>query len=261
MARRWTTEEESTHHEELQQLYVLENKSIREVGLALGIQEGTVFDRLQRLDIPTNPKQKSGYLNQRKEVQLPLQSVGFAEFLGIMLGDGHVARYQTLVTLGTKEYPYVCYVQKLMTELFGIEAHIQTKKSGYHDVYIGSIRITTWLKEQGLVSNKVAAQVGVPKWIFSDKAYMGAFVRGFFDTDGSIYKLKFGVQISLTNYSAQLLIALQSMLRTLGYKVSEISAWRVYITKREDVARFFAEIQPQNTKHLRRYEYFKSVGR
>ena len=173
-----------------------------------------------------------------------------------MLGDGHVDHYQTFVTLGTKEYPYVCYMQRVMTELFGVKAHIQTQKSGYHNVYIGSVEITRWLKEQGLVSNKVTSQAGEPAWIFSRPEYMKAFVRGFFDTDGSVYALKFGIQISITNHSLPLLIALQSMLRTLGYSVSKISVGRIYITRREEITRFFEEIAPMNSKHRVRFEEF-----
>jgi DNA-binding transcriptional regulator WhiA len=256
MARRWTTEEENLYRDELVQFYVIENKTIREVGEILELSEKTVYDRLKRLDIPTNRLLKPGINNQRTNVKIPERSVLLAEFFGIMLGDGHVAQYQTFVTLGTKEYPYVCYVQKVMTELFGIKAHISTKKSDYHDVYIGSIEITKWLKDQGLVSNKVAAQVGVPPWIFSKPEYMRAFIRGFFDTDGSVYKLKSGIQISITNHSLPLLIALQSMFRTLGYSVSKISVGRIYITRREEVARFFEEIAPMNSKHRVRFEEF-----
>ena len=143
-----------------------------------------------------------------------------------------------------------------MQKLFKVKATISIKKSGYRDVYIGSTKITKWLKEQGLVSNKVAAQVGVHKWILTDKKYMRPFVRGFFDTDGSVYNLRFGIQISLTNRSAPLLLALQGMLRKLGYRVSEASAYRVYITKREHVKRFFTEVVPANEKHRRRFDKF-----
>jgi DNA-binding transcriptional regulator WhiA len=154
-----------------------------------------------------------------------------------------------------RPYNYVCYVQFLMTKLFNVPATICSKKNGYHDVYIGSVELTRWLYREGLVSNKVAAQVGVPDWLFTEKGYMRAFLRGFFDTDGSVYKLRFGIQISFTNRSIPLLIALQAMLRRLGYRVSELSLFRIYITRRDDVERFFAEIQPMNAKHQDRYEY------
>lgn len=256
MARRWTKEEERFYRNQLRGLYIIKNKSIGEIAIQLGIAQATVFDRLQRLDIKTIPEKKLKHRNRRNDIRLPEQSVQLAEFLGIMLGDGHISHFQTIVTLGTKELAYVQYVQALMQELFKVKATISIKKSGYRDVYIGSTLITKWLKEQGLVQNKVAAQVGVPEWIMSDEKYMKAFARGFFDTDGSVYNLRFGIQISFTNRSAPLLVALQDMLRKLGYKVSKTSAYRVYITKREDVRRFFRDVAPANKKHRRRFDKF-----
>ena len=256
MARRWTKLEEKFYRNQLKQLYIVENKTIGQIAVRLNIAEASVFDRLQRLNIKTIPEKKLKYRNQRNDVLLPKRSAKLAEFLGIMLGDGHVSHFQTIVTLGTKELAYVRYVQTLMRHLFKVKATISTKNSGYRDVYIGSTLITKWLKEQGLVSNKVAAQVGVPEWIMSDIAYMRAFARGFFDTDGSVYNLRFGVQISITNHSAPLLLALQDMLRKLGYKVSEASAYRIYITKRADVERFFKDVAPANLKHRRRFDKF-----
>ncbi|MDQ1299793.1 MAG: hypothetical protein QG636_461 [Patescibacteria group bacterium] len=256
MARRWNSREENFYREELLELYIRKNRTIGEIALLLLVSEKTVFQRLGRLGIPTCPERKDNYLRKRKDIRIPSErSEDLAEFFGIMLGDGHVAHFQTMVTLGTKEYEYVCYVQFLMTKLFNAPATVHLDKSGYHTVYIGSRELTQWLYSEGLVPNKVAAQVDVPGWVFEKEAYMRLFLRGFFDTDGSVYKLRFGVQISFTNKSIPLLIALQSMLRRLGYRVSELSAYRIYITRRDNVERFFAEVQPMNTKHQDRYEY------
>lgn len=90
---------------------------------------------------------------------------------------------------------------------------------------------------------------------------MKKFLRGFFDTDGSVYKLKFGIQISFTNFSVPLLKSLQKMLIELGYKPSRISANKVYLTQIKDVKRFFEEITPANPKHQRRFiDFIKRVG-
>ncbi len=256
MARRWTKEEERKYKKELINLYVVQNKSIGEIAPLLGLEESSVFDRMQRLGIKTSKQLKTKYLNKRTDVVIPRRSPKLAEFFGAMFGDGHVSRYQTMVTLGTKELEYVKYVQSMMQGLFEVSATICVKKSGYRDVYIGSTQITSWLLNQGLVHNKVAAQVDVPPWIYTRRTYMQSFIRGFFDTDGSVYSLRFGVQISLTNRSAPLLTTLQDMLRKLGYRVSEASAYRIYITKREDVERFFNEIAPANAKHRRRFDKF-----
>ena len=257
MARRWTFSEENFYRKQLIELYVHQNKTIHEIGTILDIHEKSVYDRLHRLGIKPVPEQKVRYCNRRNDISLPTHSPELAEFIGIMLGDGCLTHFQTMVTLGSKENAYVVYVQKLMGRLFGVSATIITsRKTGYNIVYIGSTKITSWLQDMGLVFNKVAAQVDVPAWIFENRKYMSRFIRGFFDTDGSIYKLRFGIQISLTNHSIPLLRALQTMLKSLGYNPSAVSAYRVYVTRRNEVQRFFTEIAPQNVKHQRRFEEF-----
>ncbi len=257
MARRWTIVEENVYRTELVQLYVVENKTISEIGRMLNLKDATVYDRLTRLRIPSSRLQKEHSDNRRSDVWTPtVRSRRLAELFGIMLGDGHVAHFQMMVTLGRKEAAYARYVRLLIKETFGGVPKITMSSRGHTTVYLGSTRITRWLKAEGLVQNKVAAQVGVPEWIIKDKEYMSGFLRGFFDTDGSVYKLQYGIQISLTNRSMPLLISLQSMLRELGYSPSAVSACRVYLTKISDVQRFFREIRPMNPKHKRRYNFF-----
>ena len=253
MARAWTNEEKNLFRKEMIELYVTRNLALKEISSLIKISESTVFDRLRRLGIKTRPERKTGYRNKRNDVRLPGRSARLAEFLGIMLGDGHLSHFQVVVTLGSKELPYVQYVQNLMMELFSVDARISTRKSNYRDVYIGSTLITSWLKSQGLVENKVAAQVGVPDWIFGKTSYMKSFVRGFFDTDGSVYALTFGIQLSFTNHSRPLLNSLHKMLKALGYNPSRVGKHNFYLTRRSELNRFFKEIVPANRKHQKRY--------
>ncbi len=223
----------------------------------LGIAEQTVFSRLKRLGIKTQPFLKENYLKKRKDVKLPLKyTEDLAEFFGVMLGDGHISHFQMIVHLGTKEASYADYICLLIKKIFNTNAKIAIRKTKYRDVYVGSTSITTWLLKEGLVHNKVVSQVDIPKWIFTKPKFMERFLRGFFDTDGSVYKLKFGIQISLTNYSYPMLISLQKMLFKLGYDPSEISTHRIYLTRISDVKKFFVEIQPKNKKHQERFEKF-----
>ncbi len=259
MARRWTLEEETFHREQLKKLYVVQNLTIGEIASRLKIAESSVFQRLARVRIPSTPAKKVHHNNQRGEVVLPGHSRKLAEFYGIMLGDGHISHFQTIVTLGNKELGYVEYVAHLMGSLFGIEGKICKKKNDYRDVYIGSVAITAMLRADGLVSNKVAYQVDVPPWIFEQNSWMQACLRGFFDTDGSIYRLRFGRQISLTNHSLPLLYSLRRMLIELEYNPSEVSAFRVYLTRKADIDRFFKEVRPANAKHLRRFEFISDT--
>ena len=254
MARRWNNEEEKALRTELKRLYVKENLSIREIAKTLSLGESTVFQRLRRLGITSTPQRKKGYLNTRRDIQIPKKRTEtLAEFFGIMLGDGHISHFQTVVTLGTKEEAYVNHVAKVMKSLFKVSPHICIRKRGHRDVYIGSTELTAWLRSEGLVPHKVRSQVDVPPWIFTEEKYMKNFLRGFFDTDGSIYQLKYGRQLSFSNNSVPLLCSLRTALIRLKYSPSEVSGKSVYVTRSHDIDRFFKEVAPANTKHLRRY--------
>lgn len=258
MPRRWTRIEENILRKELKELYVRQNKTIGEIAILLGLADQTVFQRLQRLGISSHPERKPTYIARlRSDVVLPkVYTPELAEFFGIMLGDGHLSYFQVIVTLGTKEQSYAEHVVRLITGLFGPTPKIGIRKNGFRDVYLGSRCLVEWLKRQGLVSNKVQAKVKSPAWIFEKSMYMRYFLRGLFDTDGSIYKLRFGIQISFTNKSGPLLQSAKEALDILGFHPSRISAHRVYVTKREEIERFFREVQPANPKHLARFKLF-----
>lgn len=259
MANRWTKEEEDFYRNQLREFYVLKNKTIAEIGEALGFAPSTIYDRLIRLGINPQPEKKIHYLGRRLDVIIPqCRSEKLAEFFGIMMGDGKLSHFQVAVTLGNKEVSYANYVADLMANIFaGKPKIISNSARGYRVVYLGSTLISNWLKSEGFVYNKVLSQVDVPSWIFSRTSYMKRFARGFFDTDGSVYKLKYGIQLSFTNYSQPLLASLQYMLGRLGYRVSRISGPRFYITKKQDVWRFFNEIDPHNKRHVRRFSSFQ----
>lgn len=252
--RPYTQEERKGQLRELQRLYIKEEKTIFEVAKILGVSYQTVFGRLQNFGIPSNSRFK-----QRQDVVIPQDySSDLAEFFGVMLGDGHLTHFQVSVTLGTKELAYAEYLLDLIEKIFKVRPKIAFRKNGHKIVYLGSVAITKWLRDQGLVNNKVLAQVAAPKWIFEKTNFMERFLRGFFDTDGSVYKLRWGMQISLCNRSLPLLKSARDMLLYLGYSASQISIYNLYITKKIDVARFFKEISPKNPKHQLRFKNFNS---
>jgi DNA-binding transcriptional regulator WhiA len=258
MPLRWTNKQEIFLKKQLEELYVKRNLTIAQIGQRLNIADQTVFQRLQRLGIPTNPKAKPSAIGkQRTDIRIPKsKNADLAEFIGIMLGDGKLSYFQVAVTLGSKEESYAQYVVELIWKIFNVRPKIAIRKNGFRDVYLGSVELTKWLREQGLVYNKVLFQVDVPRWIFKKPEFMKRFLRGFFDTDGSIYKLRWGCQISFCNRAMPLLKSARNMLLYLGYSASRISGSNLYITKRVDVSRFWREIKPQNPKHQLRFAGF-----
>ncbi len=267
MAKEWTQKEKQYWKRLLHELYVVENLSLNQISNKLSIHEQTIYKRLKRLNFPSLRHLKKGYNNSTRKIVIPRTYNGdIAEFFGIMIGDGHVSPKQVIVTLGTKESEYADYVSGIIQKVFKITPSVfirpsEDRSNKYRNVYFGSVPAVKWLLDEGLVHDKVKSQVNVPKWIFTSDDYMKRFIRGFFDTDGSVYKLRYGIQISLTNFSVPLLKSLQTTLNTLGYKPSRISVNKVYLTRVSDTKRFFEEISPKNPKHLRRYiDFVKCVG-
>lgn len=258
MPRRWTKQEEREKRRELLQLYIHQNLSLNEVASELELSPKTIFKRLKRLNIRTTPSRKTKYLNKRHDYLIPKRKTSdLAEFVGIMIGDGHISHFQIVISLGNKEKEYARHIVKLFHNIFDARPKVAARSSGYLDVYFGSVDLVKWLRKQGLVSNKVKSQIRVPAWVMSRKNFMQRFIKGFFDTDGSIYRLKYGRQIAFRNESAPILQALQVMLGKLKYKPSRISAGKLYLTRRIDIQRFFKEIQPSNSRHTKRFRLFK----
>lgn len=257
MPRRWTTAEEQSHRKELIALYVDKNKTISEISRVLHIADNSVYDRLMRLDIPSQRSKKARYNNQRLDIQIPTtHSVDLAEFVGCLLGDGHLSPTQVTVTLGAKDR-YAPYVLELIYRIFRIRAKQLSDQRGYCIIYFGSTTAVHWFRKMGLVHHKVRSQVDVPQWIMSCKQFMRAALRGLFDTDGSVYKLRWGLQISFCNRSRPLLQSVQMMLKMLDFHPSNISGFNIYLTRRADTARFFREIGFSNRKHVDRYLKFQ----
>lgn len=256
MPARWSKRVELIKFQELYDLYVTQNKAIGEIGKILHLAEATVYNRLLRLKIKPNRSSKKG-LNCVSPATIPcIHTRSLAEFFGIMLGDGHLSSSQITITLGNKEFYYVSYVSDLIVKLFGVTPKIAIRPRGYYVIYFSSVKVVKWLQSNGLVFNKVKSQVKAPDWIFKKEFLMEGFLKGFFDTDGSIYRLRYGVQLAFTNRSRPLLEDIRRSLILLNYHPSKISRFQIYVTKKKYVLKFLKHICPANTKHRQRSKEF-----
>ena len=259
MPRRWNKIEEKIKEKELSELYVKENKTIEQIAKELRLGQTTVYERLVRLGIKVARHRKEGFNNIHK-VRLPKRSAKLAELIGILLGDGNLKPTQVTVTLGTKEDQYAEYVAKMMGELFQVKPKI-SRKRGEKVAYFGSTVAVRWLLAGGLALNKVKEQVDIPAWCRRKKIFMEAVVRGLIDTDGSVYRLRAGrVQISLCNRSLPILKTASIILKRLGFHPSRISCYKIYLTRKDDVLKYYREIGFSNQKHSRRFTSFLNNG-
>ncbi len=257
MPARWSTHQERLHRNELRRLYVRSNLPLKEVAQVLGMSESGAHKRLLRLGIRPKPSQKPGYLNRNLRVRIPRShSEDLAEFIGIMLGDGHLSPSQVTVTLGTKEVGYAEHVVRLMKRLFVVQPKRCTISGGYTTVYLGSTRIVRWLQRMGLASNKVKAQVNIPLWCRSRPPFMRGVLRGLIDTDGSVYRLRRSTQMSFCNRSKPLLRSARLLLISLDFTPSRISGNKVYLTRAVDLVKYSKEVGFHNPKHKTRFRQF-----
>jgi hypothetical protein len=255
MPSRWTTQQKEAGYKELVDLYVKRNLTIREVAERTGLSQAGVYDRLQRLGIPSLRTSKPKCNNIRQDIVIPTYSVALAELVGALLGDGNLTPTQVVMTIGKKD-KYREYVIFLMKEVLGVVPKVYLSKKGDSAVYVGSVQLVRWFLKMGLAFNKVHSQVCVPKWIMNSPEYMRAALRGLIDTDGSVYRLKFGCQIGFKNRSLPLLRDVRMMFLKLGFHPSIVSGFSVYLTRRDELVRFASEIGFGNQKHLERLNKF-----
>ncbi|MBI5729052.1 MAG: LAGLIDADG family homing endonuclease [Candidatus Magasanikbacteria bacterium] len=81
-------------------------------------------------------------------------------------------------------------------------------------------------------------------------------VRGLVDTDGSVYKLRKGAQVSFCNCSKKLLDDARKILVRLKFSPSFPSSNKIYLTKQKDILRYNYEIGFANKKHQDRFLRF-----
>lgn len=247
MPQPWTTRQKTIYRKELSYFYVDRNLTIGEISILLGIKQSTVYDRLIRLGIKVNKNKKVHAFNRRRLPANIKKDKLLAEIVGILLGDGHLSSGQVWVTLGTKEKAYADHVDELFFKIFGYHLKPCFRKDGNLDLYIGFKELVNYFKDMGLVEHKIRSQVGVPLWILKNYKFHACCLRGLFDTDGSIYKIRSGHQISFRNMSVPLLKNIRYMLSEIGFNPSQISNFSVYLTRKGDLSRFRSIIGSRNT--------------
>jgi len=200
----------------------------------------------------------------RKPIKIPAQSLELAELVGILLGDGHITNTQVIVygNLVT-EVEYSRFVASLFEHLFGITASVKRGKGNTSMVIVSAVALVEYLDSIGLGrGDKIARQVSVPSWIFNERAYIRACVRGLMDTDGSVYpetkvyqerEYRY-INLCFTTHSQPLAKAMKYMLCELGFRPTVSSdGQRVYLRRQKEVKSYFNEVGTNNPYHQGRY--------
>ena len=180
----------------LEQMYLEERLSLREVGERCGVSGSAVQGWLKKSGIPTRSKSQARLiaLGKGKFEGMKLRKFdrGFfrkwspemAYLLGLVFADGHVNRWQLRFTFGEPSFGIIHNVKRVI----GYDGPLTEIDNHGHPalgLFLGSTEMTNDLKELDVPwGNKSRTKTfpDVPEGLESH------FVRGYFDGNGSVGK-------------------------------------------------------------------------
>lgn len=205
---------------------------------------------------------EKGIIAPCKNFVLPSHKTSeLTEFVGIMLGDGSLSKYQAFITLNTQaDKSYIKYVTKLGSKLFKDKPTVTNKNDcNATDVRFSGIKLVEYLVKLGLkIGDKVKNQVGVPDWILNSRLYSISCLRGLMDTDGCIaksthkWKSKSYVYYNpcFANRSRPLLKFVENTLIDIGLHPS-VAGERIWLYNKMDVQKYFELVGSSNYRLFR----------
>lgn len=139
--------------------------------------------------------------------------------LGVVCGDAHIGKYNIFLHVKDKDFAEIFAATLKRWSGF----HVSLTTSNYVRVQMSSIEAVTFLKQFNYTKLK-SAPIGVKT----------AFLKGMYDSEGSVNKQLHNRVIVLSNTEKNLLKLCKSLLRSLGIKARPIRI----STKKGSVVRF-----------------------
>lgn len=207
----------------------------------------------------------------RIAIRRPPHSPALAEFVGAVLGDGGVTRFQVTIATGTRtDGAYALRLRKMFAQLFGLRATVTAKRKNVTTVVASSVALVEFLQSLGVpCGNKIRQRIDIPPWIVRRPSLLRACIRGLFDTDGSIYldvhryrdRTYRHMGLGFTSASPPLLHSVTRAFRSWGMHPTVNSEKHILLRREDEIVRYFKEIGTSNPKHRRRFIEFRRVRR
>jgi hypothetical protein len=209
--------------------------------------------------------------NHNKFITIPKISSELAEFIGILLGDGHLApkNYGIIVSCGLIDLPYIWkYIPELSFKLFAkpmlANITISDKGTTFQSLFYSKEALFFLSKNYNLSIGK-KLNPKIPPSFFKKPNLLKSCLRGLIDTDGGIYRHnKKSVQICFYNSSPTLLKSVMKAFLILGF--SPYFYWNkktekgtISITGKDSLI-FMKTISLSNPKNLLKYQYYLNKG-
>lgn len=212
-------------------------------------------------------------------------SLELAEICGIHAGDGylrndgHRIELDISGNLEEKEY-YREHISRLFEKVFNIKPKCRFFKSRRtYGFVIRNRKIIESFNNIGFPYGKKSAIVNVPLSIFEsrDKDVFASFIRGVFDTDGSLTfdkknkdKYHKYPRIILSTISEEFWKQLIDMLHYLGFRTyssiynskipTESTIYKIWVVGTRMLEKWMNEVGSKNTSKISRYLVWKKYG-
>lgn len=208
---------------------------------------------------------KHPIINVSKPIKKPHFSRELAEFVGIMMGDGGINRYQVKVTINReddKEYGH--FIEDLIKKLFSVPvARYYRKDSLEMNLVVSRVELVKFCnKRLGLkIGNKLEQGLDIPRWTKNNMEFQKSCLRGLIDTDGCLFyerhKIKNKVynyrRLNFTSYSSNLRSSVFSIFKKLNMSPKIRNNRSVQIENKDEINLYFDIIGTHNPKHKRRF--------
>jgi len=231
--------------------------------------EPKTFENLKELverEIPHEILDHRNGVSYEKRITKLERTNDFAEFVGMILGDGHikdmsyvedekyVTNYILEFTFHQDDKEIINRAIKLFERCVGRTPTVSHNKNNKGvKVRLYSKDLVDLLKKHGIrPGNKTERQVSVPEWVKEDRNFQKHCLKGLTDTDGTIYvrgKEKATV-VQFKNASEPLLNDFDEMCENLGIRCSKGGYRTVQVAAKEEVDRFIRLIKPIKAKGI-----------
>lgn len=206
---------------------------------------------------------------KRKTIRISGQSPLLAEFIGIMIGDGNVSNHQIRISVNHEsDRHYADFIAKTIEQLFNVTVSRDKVRKNTCTLVATGMNLVEYLIDLGLPrGDKIKQQVNIPPWILERHEFKIACLRGFMDTDGSVYyhRHKSGginychIGICFTSYCQRLLKSVYRILDELGFAAKN-GEKHISLYRKSEVRRYFELVGSHNPKHLQRcWNYFNGM--
>ncbi len=184
----------------------------------------------------------------------------FAEFAGILLGDGGITDSQIRITVSSLvDGEYSKFIARIIKKLFKYTPSVLMRNQN------NTINIT--LSGRGLVEllegwgfkkgNKIKQQVNIPRWIMENYAFKKACVRGLMDTDGGLYFhnhtvggiIYRNIGLCFTSYSIPILNSVSKILKENKINHS-LKKNRIFVYNLDHIKNYFSIFGTHNPKNI-----------